>query len=196
MALHFASGPSNGYDLVQQGIHKLSMRKNPLLGRQVDFSTLKVQQPHPVYDLHADAIADGQGLASATATGFRYLVEGSGANIAAAEVLADASGTATLLANINFGPYVDATGRALEKVATIPDVSAQSYEVRLLRFSAISLMALWLKPDATGADIIYPLAPAPAGLQAEQAYSAADFVKAILPLAQKRVAKRGPGAVP
>lgn len=188
MSLHFATEPKNGTALVQKGLNRLSTRTSPLSGRAVDFSALQVQQPHAVYDLRADAVARGGGLASASASSFRYLVQAGGANIAAAEVLADATGTATLLANLNYGPYVEATARALAQVATLTSVSAGSYEVRLLRFSAIALMALWLKPDSGGADIIYPLAPAPEGLQAEQQYSADDFMKAIRPLAQKRAA--------
>jgi hypothetical protein len=95
------------------------------------------------------------------------------------------------LANVNHGPYVEATARALAQVATLSAVGAGSYEVRLLRFSAIGLMALWLKPDAGGADIIYPLAPAPDGLQAERAYSVDEFLQVIVPLAQKRVGASG-----
>jgi hypothetical protein len=49
----------------------------------------------------------------------------------------------------------------MAKVVTLAPAGAGSYEVRLLRFSAIALMALWLKPDAGGADIIYPMDPAP-----------------------------------
>ncbi len=192
MPLHFATEPKNGTLLVQKGLDKLSTRASPLSGSAVNFSALQVQQPHAVYDLRADAVANGGGLASASASGIRYLVRDGGANIAAAEVLADATGTATLLANLNYGRYVEATARALEQVATLAPVKAGSYEVRLLRFSAIALMALWLKPDSGGADIIYPLAPAPDGLQAEQPYSADDFLKAILPLARKRSAKKVP----
>jgi hypothetical protein len=57
-------------------------------------------------------------------------------------------------------------------------------------------MALWLKPDSGTGDIIYPLAPAPPGLQAGRSYSAADFISAILPLAEKRATKRDPAMVP
>lgn len=196
MTLHFATGPKNGDALVQQGMNKLSKRQSPLSGRAVDFSALAVQQPHAVYDLRADTVAAGGGLESASASGFRYLVEGNGTNIAAAEVLADATGTATLLANINFGPFVDATSQALKEVASLPSVGTNAYEVRVLRFSAIGLMALWLKPDSAGADIVFPLAPAPVGLHAGQSYSEADFIKAVLPLAQKRASKKGQATVP
>jgi hypothetical protein len=191
MPLHFATEPKNGTALVQKALSKLATRPSPLSERAVDFNALQVQQPHAVYDLRADAIAHGDGLASAKASGFRYLIGTGGATVAAAEVLADANGNATLLANVNHGPYVEATARALAQVATLSAVGAGSYEVRLLRFSAIGLMALWLKPDAGGADIIYPLAPAPDGLQAERAYSVDEFLQAIVPLAQKRVGASG-----
>jgi acyl-CoA synthetase (AMP-forming)/AMP-acid ligase II len=191
MPLHFATEPKNGTALVQKALSKLATRPSPLSERAVDFNALQVQQPHAVYDLRADAIAHGDGLASAKASGFRYLIGTGGTTVAAAEVLADANGNATLLANVNHGPYVEATARALAQVATLSAVGAGSYEVRLLRFSAIGLMALWLKPDAGGADIIYPLAPAPDGLQAERAYSADEFLQAIVPLAQKRVGASG-----
>ena len=119
MPLHFATEPTNGTSLVLQGLNKLSTRVSHLSGRAVDFTALHVQQPQAVYDLRADAVASGGGLASASLTSFRYLVEGGGANIAAAEVLADATGTATLLANINYGPFVEATARALSQVRPV-----------------------------------------------------------------------------
>jgi hypothetical protein len=197
MTLHFATGPENGIALVQQGLSKLHLRADFLATRAIDFRTLQVSQPHAVYDLRADAIAGGAGLTSARLTGFRYLVQGGGgANIAAAEVLANATGTAPILANINYGPFVEATAQALARIQKLAAVNAGSYEVRLLRFSAIALMALWLKPDTGGADMIDPLAPAPAGLRAGQMYSAEDFVKAILPIVQKRIANKNPAMVP
>lgn len=196
MPIHFAAPPANGTSLVQAGLKKLSTRTSPLSGRGVDFNALELSPPHAVYDLRADAVAAGGGLASATQTGFRYLVTGGGVNVAAAEVHADANRTATLLANINYGQFVEASARALTQVAALPAVGAASFEVRLLRFSAIALMALWLNADSGTGDIIYPLAPAPPGLQAGQSYSAADFMSAILPLVQRRVEKKDPAAVP
>jgi hypothetical protein len=192
MPLHFAAEPPNGSSLIHKGLDKVATRTSPLSGRGVDFAALQLSPPHAVYDLRADAVAGGGGLASATATGFRYLVQSGGASIAAGEVLTDATGAATLLANINYGPYVEATAKALTQVAQLPAVGAGSFEVRLLRFSAIAMIALWLKADSGAADILYPLAPAPEPLQAESPYSTADFIKAILPLAQKRAEKRGP----
>jgi hypothetical protein len=196
MPLHFATAPKNGTSLVQAGLNRVSTRTSPLSAAAIDFRALEISEPHAVYDLRADKVAGGGGLASATLTGFRYLVTGGGAAIAAAEVLTDATRTATLLANINYGRFVEATSQALTQVAALPAVGTASYEVRLLRFSAIALMSLWLKPDSGTGDIIYPLAPAPSGLQAGQSYSAADFITAILPLAEKRSAKKDPATLP
>jgi hypothetical protein len=191
MPLTYAQEPKNGAALVQAGLRKQSQRQGAV-GAMVDPTTAKLNPPHAVYDLRADDIADGGGLASARASGYRYIVGGAGTRAAAAEVTTDASGTATLLANLNFGPYVNATTKALAQLQTLPEVSSASYEVRLLRFSAISLMALWLKAASGGADIIYPLDPAPAGIQAGRPYSSDDFINAIYPLAQKRASAIGP----
>lgn len=196
MPLRFASEPKNGSALVRAGLNQISARPSPLSARAIDFAALNVTSPHAVYDLHADEIAGGKGLASAHATGFRYLVEGGGGPVAAAEVHTDASGTANLLANVNYGDFVPATARAFAQLANLAEVRANSYEVRLLRFSAIPLLAIWLKPDKAGADIIYPLSSVPGTLDAEKAYSADDFLKGIMPMAQKRAGTTGASAVP
>jgi hypothetical protein len=192
MPLHFAAEPLNGSALVHKGLGKVATRTSPLSARGVDLTTLQLSPPHAVYDLRADVVARGGGLESATATGFRYLVHAGGVNIAAGEVLTDSSGAATLLANINYGPFVEATAQGLTEVAKLPAVGAGSFEVRLLRFSAIALVALWLKSDSGGADIVYPLAPAPPSLEAGSPYTAGDFFHVIRPLAKIRAEKRGP----
>lgn len=187
MPLRFAPEPVNGTRLVQTGLRRLAARPSYLSPIVSDFSSLQVSQPHLVYDLRAEAIAGGGGLETATLSGLRYLVEDGSTPVAAAEVSMDGTGSATALANLNYGPYVQATAEALTEVATLTAVAAGLYEVRLLRFAAIYLMALWLRSDSGGADIIYPLAPAPTGLNAGQAYSPEDLVQIVRPLAQERV---------
>jgi hypothetical protein len=135
-------------------------------------------------------------LETAHRTGFRYIVSAEGGAVAAAEVHTDNKGAATLLANVNYGPFVEATARGLGQLATQDQVRAGAFEVRLLRFSAIAVMALWLKSDSGGADLIYPLAPVPEELQGERVYSVSDFLNAIRPIAQTRTASEGSNAVP
>ncbi|ADV82557.1 hypothetical protein [Terriglobus saanensis] len=197
MAIRFATEPQNGSETVRAGLDRLAVRENkPPALRALNFSALTVTPPHAIYDLHADEIAKGGGLETAHATGFRYYVAATGASVAAAEVHTDASGKASLLANLNYGPFVEATSKGFTQVATLPSVSKGSYEARALRFSAIGLMAIWLKSDPGGTDIIYPLAPAPPMLEANRSYTAEEFLTAIRPLAQKRAANTETAAVP
>jgi len=197
MAIRFAREPENGSALVRAGLDRLAAREGPLKLTKEAFNTLTVEAPpHAVFDLHADEIAAGGGLETAHATGFRYLVKAAGVPVADAEVHADASGKATLLANQNYGPYVVATARAFDELPDFERVRSGTYEARLLRFSAIYLVAIWLATGDEGADIIYPLAPAPDVLQAEHPYTVGEFLEAIRPLARKRAEQRYSAIVP
>jgi hypothetical protein len=196
MPIRFASEPQNGSLIVRAGLDRLAARESHLKLSKEASSALALGSSHAVYDLRADEISKGGGLETAHPTGFRYLITAAGAPVAAAEVQADASGKASVLANLNYGPYVQATAQAFDNLPTLPSMPAGSYEARLLRFSTIYLMAIWLKADTGGADIIYPLAPAPGGLQAGRLYTVADFLNAIRPLAEKRTAKTSSSPVP
>jgi hypothetical protein len=196
MALRFAPEPQNGSALVQAGLNRILRRPEaPAAMQAMTLTTTQVTAPHAVYDLDADKVAAGGGLETARATGFRYLVNTAGNSVAAAEVQVDASGAAQVLANVNFGPFVAATSQALAYLSTLSQVASRSYEARLLRFAAIGVMAIWLKADEADADIVYPLAPVPDMLQPGKTYAPADFFAAVMLLAKKRAANRGP-AVP
>lgn len=188
MSIYFAPEPRNGTALVKKGIREFSKRMNPFAEPTFEFL---ISQPYAVYDVRdGDSIADSF-LASAALSGFRYLVTEGGDMVAVAEVQVDKSGAATLLTHINCGPCVAATSYAFGLAALLMPVDAGSYEARLLRYSAIALMALWLKPDAGGADLFYPLAPAPTGIHTEHPYSTAEFLWAIHSVARKRATCKG-----
>jgi hypothetical protein len=191
MSLQFADAPAQGSAAVQTALARLATRETPLSRGGIDASALHVSEPHAVYDLAADAVASGGGLDTATMTGYRYLVEGAGGPVAAAEVHADETGGVAQAAQVNLGPYVAASRRAFADLAAHPAVEQGSYEARMLRFSAIALVVLWLKSDTGSEDIVYPLAPAPPELKAEQAYTADEFLNVIRPLAQKRAEESG-----
>jgi hypothetical protein len=141
--------------------------------------------------LHVDEVVGGAGLESAHFTGNRYLIRSPAGPVAAAEVLTDNSGAATLLKGINFGPFVEATARGLDRLANLNEVGSASYEARLLRFSAIYLVAIWLKPEAPAGDLLYPLAPAPDPIQAERLYGVGEFLGSARSLAETRTATDG-----
>jgi hypothetical protein len=187
MSLRFVREPESGTRLVRSGLNRLSSRRNQLSSVVEDFSSLEVTRPHRVYDLRADAIARGEGLETASLSGGRYLVDDGNRTVAAAEVSINEDGSATTLANLNYGPYVQSTVQTLTEVAENKVVASGSFEVRLLRFAAIYLVALWLKSDSGDADMIYPLSPAPPGIDTAQAYTPEGFVEIVRPLAQERV---------
>lgn len=197
MPIRFAQEPTQARSAVQEGLDRLADRDTPLARRDVDASKLEPSQPHVVYDLAADAIAAGGGLDTAVKNGVRYLLEASGSPVAAAEIHPDEAGQLAHAATINLGPYVDATARAISRVGSDAAVQQGAYELRLLRFAAIFLMALWLKPDSPGEpEIVYPIDPAPPPLHAEQTYTPEQFLEAIRPLAEKRAAAKQEGSVP
>lgn len=198
MSVHFATSPQNGEVLVLGGLTRLVARgaNAPLAMRNIDLRSVQIRPPQAVFDLLADEIAQGGGLETARRGATRYLVNAPSGPLAAAEVRVDADTKATLLVNINSGPFVASSARALDQIALLEVVKNGSYEARLLRFSAIAVVAIWLKPDSGTGDIIYPLAPAPAFLQAEKTYSASEFLALIRPAAQAIIAAKGTTTVP
>jgi hypothetical protein len=196
MSIRFAPEPQNGLTIVRAGLDRLAARQGPLGPAQPTIGATTIEPPHAVYDLRADEISNGGGLESAHLTGFRYLVKSAGSAVAAAEISTDASGRASLLANINYGPYVTASAQALDELSSPATAPVGSYEARLLRFSAVYLVALWLKADPGGSDIVVPLAPAPGSIRSGRRYTVPEFLDAIIPLARNRTQKTSGDPLP
>jgi hypothetical protein len=198
MALTFAPEPSNGSALIRDGLNRLaaSTQRPNAIASVAEIGSLNIGRSYAVYDLQAADVAAGGGLEKARATGFHYLVGAAEAPVASAEVRLDPSGAASLVSTINYGRYVQAAAAALAQLATHAQVIAGSYEARLLRSSAIYLMAIWLRSSSGTADLIFPLAPAPTGVQAQYLYPAADFMALITPLAKGRTTQKPAGLVP
>ena len=196
MPLQFAAESENARSMIQSALSRAAARPAPLGAREVDVGAANLTQPHPVYDLRADAIASGGGLAAATQSGVRYIIDQGGVAVAAAEVRTDDAGHATALANLNYGPYVEATQRQLSRLGGASEVQGAAYEARVLRCAAVYLMAVWLRPASGGADLLYPLPPAPAGLEAGRQYSEQELLAAVRPLAERRVMQKDEAKLP
>ncbi len=196
MPIRFAPASNATENLVRARVADIARRPQavPAALRSVNAATLQTQTPHAVYDLRLDEIAEGGRLETAKLTGTRYLITSGPSAVAAAEVHSGPGGS-QLVANVNFGPFVDATARAFQDASRLSAVGARIYEPRLLRFSAIQTIALWLKAEVSTHDILYPLAPAPAVLKPETPYTVDDFFTAIAPLVRSRLG-RPAGIVP
>lgn len=198
MPIKFAPEPRNGAQLVQSCLARLAGAgtNGPSVLRNVDPRSLSLEVPHAVYDIRADKIAAGDGLETAELTGYRYLILSSIGSIAAAEVQVEQSGGAVLVPNINYGPFVDATTDALDRLKNRDEIANASFEARLLRIAAIFVVGIWLKADDDSLSMVYPLAPAPPVVKTEVFYSTSDFVSLVRPLARAKMAPRTPGIVP
>ena len=197
MALQFASVPANAVALVRAGLDKVAARSQPperLLA--LGSGETSISAPHPVFDLRADEIARGGGLETARETALRFLITAGKTPLGAAELRSEPSGAQLQLSNLNFGPYADATAETLNRLASDEHLALGSYEVRLLRFSAIYLVAIWLKGSAGVSDIIIPLAPAPSPLVPDRIYGADELLLAIRPLAVERTGNGPEAAMP
>jgi hypothetical protein len=64
----------------------------------------------------------------------------------------------------------------------------------VLCISALPLQAIWLKPAREEEDVIYPLTSFGDVLKAEMGCRPDDFLRAISPVARKRVATQAPRA--
>jgi len=193
MTLRFALEPSNGSQLVRDALSRLMARTSahspaPQTLSRVAPSSLQVMAPHAIYDLRADEIARGGGLETARATGFRYPIQAASRPVAAAEVHVDTSGQAHLVANINYGPFVEESERAFAALASSPQVVGQTYEARVLRCAAIPVLAIWLKGDPERPDWVYPLPPAAPTITTGVLCTVQDFLQQIRPIARNRAA--------
>lgn len=178
---------------VGHALHRLHARGRgaPAFLRGPAPSHHELAAPHPVYELSRDAVARGAGLEAARRTHVRYLLL-SGADAAAAAEIpagpADAQGgTAESLAahvGVNEGPFARSTLAAIRAVEADPALQAAGFELRLLRVSALHLVALWLHAGgAAERDRLVPLDPAPSEVPAGRGYEPMDLLAALRPRA-------------
>jgi hypothetical protein len=189
MTFRYAEEQEEAHDLVTRFVSGIAGRRHTLAARVTDLDALQLAHPHRVYDLRADALASGDGLESAQLSGTRYMVSNGGDTFAAAELRRRDGNGPWFVASLNYGHFVADTLRALAALAVDPSASTSDYEARLLRSSALYLVALWLHSDGDGEDVLYPLAPAPGAIEAERSYDAASFVGLVRPLAQESTAQ-------
>jgi hypothetical protein len=145
---------------------------------------LALAVPHDVYLLELGELAEGALLDAAKVVGRRFLVMDGDRAIASAELAeSDDSGF-----EANEGPYVGSTAAAIARAEQDPELAEGDYEVRVLRMPALYFMGIWLKNEQGGADVVIPLDPAPAGLEARRKYAPEELLPLLSDRARKRLA--------
>jgi hypothetical protein len=174
----------------------LLREKKTLPGARVEMRLEKMShsEPHPVYYVPFDALAQGKLLAAAAQTSWRYLlVQDDAAMIAEAELSAGGKRTSKAkgkrsakplaLLGVSQGPFTAATVDALHAAEQLPKVAAADYELRLLKVPAVYLAALWLH-GATD-DILIPMGNPPGGFKKNRPYSEKQILRALKPVAER-----------
>jgi hypothetical protein len=144
----------------------------------------------PLFVLGLADIAGGAGLAAARHTGWRHLLEADAGAVLAETVL---RGSTHVFAAVNESPFAHDMQARLAALQQDQAVAAGSYQAALLQVPAMAVMALWLRGAGGSADIVVPLAPPPPPLVAGRHYSDADFLAALRPAAQAKLAADAPG---
>jgi hypothetical protein len=184
MPLNFMTVPETGRHILRdaiRGIQKTHQQGTHLDALcQADAEAIQIGAPHPVYELHLNELAENGCIEQAHPNGIRYLVKAGSSLLAAGEIGLE-EGSEPIFKLINAGDYVAGTGKALEHAHEL----SGAYEPRLLRCSALYVLALWLKSShSSHHDRVIPIAPAPDFLQ-EPSYAVKDFFAALKPKAQE-----------
>jgi hypothetical protein len=194
MPLQFTSQPELGSELVADGIVRLATSNSFGSIPDVDAQTLKQKEPdgicapHPLFNLDAADLANGEGLETASSDTFIYILESAGRPRGMATVRADSFGVAAALTSLSFGAYAQSASTALALLSSHEKIRKCTYEVRVLRVIMLHLWAIWLKSNRKKVpDIIYPLTPTPAPLEAGKLYEADEFMAIVRPIARSRM---------
>jgi hypothetical protein len=196
MPLRFISDPAGGPELVLEHFQKIARRPKPPTALTRSVGAFSAVNPHSVYDLRADDIFNGGGLESARRTGVRYDLVANHTVVAAAEISIDNEEIASEIRNINFGKFPSNFAHSLQSASQLKETFSEIYEVRLLRFTAIYLMSIWLVSDFDSSGFIVTVPPVPRGLRSTQLYRPKKFLKEIAPLVKAIVLKVDKDLVP
>jgi hypothetical protein len=146
---------------------------------------LALAAPHDIYALGLADLAGGASIEAAERVGRRVLVLDGDQAIASAELAIRDDESAL---QVNEGPYVESTAAAIRRADQDPDLANDDYEIRVLRVPALYFMALWLKPDRGGDDLMIPLEPAPAPFDRQRKYAPDEILAALREAARIRLA--------
>jgi hypothetical protein len=124
--------------------------------------TWVVTQPHEVFTIGDDDLANDRGLQSARPVAWRLIVispdesDPERADPVAAIDFRTADGVIEE-ASTNVGPFVEALFEALNSVDTMGFPEQTNYEARILEIPAIQCTALWLAGGSEEANVLLPL---------------------------------------
>jgi hypothetical protein len=173
--------PPAGSDAILNEVVAAGARRRPGVAAALsENSDISLAGPHRVFAVPRDALIRGDLLAAATPVAWRYLIVNQDSAVASAELIERPSGE-LVFSELNHGAFAQGTADVLNAAEQLDEVRERDFELRLLRIPSVYFVALWLRSDS--ADLILPLAPAPAGLEAGRRYTPDEILSVLRPRA-------------
>ncbi len=184
MPIRLVDPPPAGIDRIRSELQELFAEPELLQGPlgAAGLERLVLAAPHHVFTVGLQDLVE-RGLEAATATSVRHLILDGGQPVASVELDLDGS-----FNHVNEGPFVAGTAAAMLAAEAMAEVQAGSFELRVLRISALHVMALWLKDVAGSNDVLVPLSPGPVRLEPGRPLDIGQFTAVVQELAREHLA--------
>ena len=172
MPIHLPAPPVNGQALVMRALECAV----PNAAGSMPYVTgpALLLNPYRGYYASLSSVAAGEGLGTARAYGWRYVIAQGGVLVTAVE-LVDQGPPVGLSWYATFHPPLDSELLALNQAEDVGGVPNHDYELRYLRIPGLDLAALWLKDQSRDDDRLIPIEPVPDYLVANKTYTAEEF---------------------
>jgi hypothetical protein len=161
--------------------------RNPALASARPES-LHLSLQHAVYNLTAADVTSGRGLAAASQTAWRYLVDNEGASVATVEQPEGGPSDGYLVIE---GPRAAGFEAAVSQAEALEQAAKTQFDLRVLRVPALNVELLWLSAHDPAADLLIPVDPAPSPFEPARAYSAGDAMATLREVASHRDLREG-----
>jgi hypothetical protein len=183
MTITIAPAPAKGLKLVQANI--LPEDNHIALLAAVKHKPRPLI-PHPVYTTSIDAVFQNRLLEASRPTAWQYILAHGQEPYLLAEVASNRQGRPLGLAYAASyeRDYAQKTCDAMKAAHAQLNDSEKEYELRVLRAPTLYFRAVWL--HAKDDDVLFPIAPVPVEIKANEAITAAALTEALLPLAKQR----------
>ena len=143
-------------------------------------------RPNKVYVLGPQEVHDGKLPTENDYVGWKYLTPLS-PDIGLATLLNQGPGADAVFAGISYGRQAAQALQILPQLETLPGIAAWTYELRMLNVPALLTEAFWLKAAPPGTDYVVAYDSKAPNLQVRYAYTMAQFLEILKPLAASRL---------
>lgn len=204
MALNKPDSPTALTDAVLASVKTLAAIAQPRLPGLSEAADLTLTDPVNVYYLVSAQLAGRLPSITAIRRGWSYIVRSKNDAVALADTIVPKSNgpepdkpphdNGEVFASLGVGPFVSGTVAALEAAQSLPAVQAADFTLAALQVPVVYALAVWLKSRDGAGDLVVPVAPAPAGIKANEQYAISDYLKVLAALEVAR--KKAPDVFP